>query len=95
MSVTPIGASALAAHTLARWVPYYIYRIYKLSGKDWPETPVALVRLLFFVVIALLLGMTQGFASLLTGTALVLLVWNVFKARKELAAVFKSIKRVD
>lgn len=90
--VTPIGAGALAAHTLARWVPYYIYR---LGGKAWPETPFCLVRLLFFVLIALLLGMTQGFASLLTGTALALLVWNVFRARKELTAMLKSIKRVE
>ena len=90
--VMPIGAGALAAHTLARWVPYYIYR---LGGKGWPKTSFFLVRLLFFVVIALLLGMTQGFTSLLTGTTLVLLVWNVYRARKELISVLKSIKRVE
>jgi hypothetical protein len=90
--VSPIGAGALAAHTLARWVPYYIYR---LGGKDWPKTPFYLVRLLFFVVLAVLLGMTQGFVSLLTGTALALLVWNVYRARKELAAMLKTIKRLD
>ena len=90
--VTPVGAGALAAQTLARWVPYYIYR---LGGKGWPKTSFFLVRLLFFAVIALLLGMAQGFASLLTGTALVLLGWNVYRARKELVSVLKSIKRVE
>jgi hypothetical protein len=90
--VTPIGACALAAHTLARWIPYYIYRV---GGKGWPKTAVFLVRLLFFVVNALLLGMIQGFASLLTFSALALLVWIVYRARQELFSVLKSIKRVE
>ncbi|MBI1424902.1 MAG: hypothetical protein GC149_15755 [Gammaproteobacteria bacterium] len=90
--VTPMGAGALAAHTLARWVPYYIYR---LGGKDWPKTSFYLVRLLFFLILALLLGMTQGYASVLTGTALALLVWNIYRARKELAAMLKTVKRLD
>ena len=90
--VTPIGAAALTAHTLARWIPYYIYR---LGGKGWPKTSYFLVRLMFFVMIALLFGMTHGFGSLLTGTALALLAWNVYRARKELVNVLKSIKRVE
>ena len=36
---------------------------------------------MFFVVLALLLGFSQGLASLLTGTALALLAWNLFRAR--------------
>ena len=90
--LTLIGAGALAAHTLSRWVPYYIYR---RVGKAWPKSPFYLVRLIFFVLIALLLGMAQGFASLLTGTALALLVWNVYRARNELISVLKSIKRIE
>jgi len=90
--VTLIGAGALIAHTLARWVPYYIYR---LGGKDWPETQFYLIRLMFFIVIAVLFGLTQGFSSLLTITALVLLAWNIFRARKELAALLPAIKRLD
>jgi len=90
--IAPIGAAALGAHGLARWVPYYLYR---LGGKDWPETPFYLTRLLFFVVLALLLGLSQGFASLLTGTALALLAWNLFRARRELAAAWSGVERVD
>ena len=56
--IAPIGAAAIGAHVLAKWVPYCVYRI---GGKDWPEAPVHLIRLLFFVVLALLLGMSQGF----------------------------------
>jgi hypothetical protein len=90
--IVPIGAAALGAHGLARWVPYYLYR---LGGKDWPEAPFHLTRLLFFVVLAMLLGLSQGFASLLTGTALALLAWNLFRARQDLAAAWSAARRVD
>lgn len=78
-----VGAAALGAHVLAKWVPCYVYR---LGGKEWPEMPFHLTRLLFFIVLALLLGISQGFSTLLSATALALLGWNLFRARKELAA---------
>ncbi|MDO8704261.1 MAG: haloacid dehalogenase-like hydrolase [Sulfuricaulis sp.] len=87
-----IGAVALGAHVLAKWVPYYVYR---LGGKEWPEAPFHLIRLLFFVVLALLLGFSQGRASLLSGTALALLAWNLFRARQELVAALTAAKRLD
>ncbi len=87
-----IGAAALGAHVLAKWVPYYLYR---LGGKEWPEAPFHLTRLLFFVVLAALLGFTQGFASLLSGTALALLAWNLYRARQELATAWNSAQRLD
>lgn len=87
-----IGAVALGAHVLARWVPYYIYR---LGGKDWPAAPFHLVRLLFFTVLALLLGFAQGWSPLLNVTALALLTWNLFRARKELATALSTTHRLD
>jgi hypothetical protein len=87
-----IGAVALGAHVLAKWVPYFVYR---LSGKDWPEAPFHLIRLLFFVVLALLVGFSQGFSSLLSATALALLAWNLFRARQELAAAVTAARRLD
>ncbi len=87
-----IGTVALGAHVLAKWVPYYVYR---LGGKEWPEAPFHLTRLLFFVVLALLLGFSQGLASLLTWTALALLAWNLFRARQELATALIAAKRLD
>ncbi|HTE92517.1 MAG TPA: haloacid dehalogenase-like hydrolase [Bradyrhizobium sp.] len=87
-----IGAVALGAHVLAKWVPYYIYR---LGGKDWPEAPFHLIRLLFFVVLALLLGFSRGLSSLFSGTALALLAWNLFRARQELATALTAAKRLD
>ncbi|MGA2551170.1 MAG: haloacid dehalogenase-like hydrolase [Burkholderiaceae bacterium] len=90
--IEPIGAIALGAHVLAKWVPYCIYR---LAAKDWPGAPFHLIRLLFFLVLASLLGFASGFQSLYGGTALALLAWNLFRARQELAAAIVSANRID
>jgi hypothetical protein len=90
--VTFIGALAIGAHVLAKWVPYYIYRV---GGKHWPDESHFMPRLLFFVMLAVLVGFATGFASLLTGTAAALLAWNLFRARHELAQVLRSMSRVD
>jgi len=87
-----MGAVALGAHVLARWVPYSVYR---LGGTDWPEAPFHLTRLLFFVVLALLLGLSGGLSSLWNGTALALLAWNLFRARQELATALTAATRLD
>jgi hypothetical protein len=90
--IAPIGAAALGAHVLAKWVPYYVYR---LGGKEWPEAPFHLIRLLFFAVLALLLGFSLGLPALWNWTALALLAWNFFRARQELAAALKMAERLD
>jgi hypothetical protein len=86
------GMLALCAHVLARWLPYYVYRF---GGKDWPETPLALTRLLFFVVMAFLLTLTHGYEILISWTALALLAWNVFRARVELKTAICAAHRID
>jgi membrane protein required for beta-lactamase induction len=73
-------------------VPYYVYR---LVGKDWLSESFHLTRLLFFAVLASLLGVSQGFASLLNWTALALLAWNLFRARQELGAALTAARRLD
>jgi hypothetical protein len=83
---------ALGAHVLARWVPYYVYRT---SGNDWPKVPFFLVRLVFYGLLWIMLAITQNFESLLTLTALVLLLWNLFRARKELRQMLADIHRID
>jgi len=87
-----IGAVALGAHVLAKWVPYFVYRH---GGKDWPETPFHLIRLLFFVVLATLVGLSEGLSSLLSGTALGLLAWNLYRSRQELATALTAARRLD
>ena len=90
--IVPIGGAALGAHVLAKWVPYYAYR---LGGKEWPEAPIHLIRLLFFIVLALLLGFSNGMASLWNGSALALLAWNLYRARQELTTAWHAAHRLD
>ena len=90
--VTALGTVALSAHVLAKWLPYYVYRV---GGKDWPETPQTLTRLLFFVVMALLLALTQGTSVLMNWTGAALLGWNLFRARNDLLTTVKRARRLD
>jgi hypothetical protein len=90
--ISPIGAAALGAHVLAKWVPYYVYR---LVGKAWPEAPFHLTRLLFFAVLAALLAFTNGVSSILNASAAALLVWNLYRARQELATACAAARRLD
>jgi len=87
-----IGAVGVGAHVLARWVPYYLYR---LAGKEWPDAPFHLIRLLFFVILGLLVALAIGWRILVSGTALALLAWNLFRARQELAAAVAVAVRLD
>ena len=87
-----IGVAAIGAHVLAKWVPYYVYR---LGGKDWPDTPFHITRLLFFIVLGLLIAFEQGFSILLTWTAAALLAWNLYRARQELKTAYKTASRLD
>ena len=90
--IAPVGAAALGAHVLAKWVPYHVYRI---GGKAWPEAPFHLIRLMFFVVLALMLAFSHGAESVLNGTALALLLWNLYRAQRELAEAVAAARRLD
>lgn len=89
--ITVIGAAALAAHVIARWIPYYVYR---LGGNQWPDRNIFPIRLLFFVLIALMLAIAEGYALLLSASALMLLGWNLFRARHEIKGAFGSVRGV-
>jgi len=90
--IVPIGAAALGAHVLGKWVPYHVYR---LSGKAWPEAPFHLIRLMFFVVLAALLTFALGWSAIFNVSALALLVWNLFRAQQELATAIAAARRLD
>jgi phosphoserine phosphatase len=89
--ITPIGAVALAAHVIARWIPYYVYR---LGGNKWPDSSIFPMRLLFFVVIGATLAMAEGYAVLLNLSAWLLLAWMVFRARYELQSAVVAARGV-
>lgn len=87
-----IGAVGLGAHVLARWVPYYLYRD---GSRTWPEAPMELPRLLFFIVGLSLLAAAQGRAVMATPTALAFLGWNLYRARQPLALALTTAHRID
>lgn len=92
VEIGPVGAVALAAHVIARWMPYYLYRH---ADNGWPDTSLALARLLFFTIGILLLAMAQGPELLLTAPAIALIGWNLYRARQDLQEVFRNARRID
>jgi len=90
--ITAIGAAALSAHVIARWIPYYVYR---LGGNKWPDSSIFPLRLLFFVVIAATLAMATGPAILLSVPALMLMAWMLFRARHELRRALLSARKLS
>jgi hypothetical protein len=91
--VEAVGVAALGAHTLSRWVPYHIYQ---LSSAGWPNARPEAARLISFALLAsLMIVSSLGLSVLLTWSALALLLWNVFRARRDIYAVFKSARRLD
>ncbi len=89
--ITAIGAMALGAHTLSRWVPYYAYRI--RSG-GWPDTHPQLIRLLFFVVLAVFLAVASGWSAVLNTSGALLLIWSLYRGWREIAAAVRSAVRL-
>lgn len=84
IAVTPVtlfGALAVAAHTLARWVPYYTYR---MSRVEWTKQPVGTLRLVFFVLLAMAVAASTGATGLFTWELGVIVAWFVLRAGKEL-----------
>jgi hypothetical protein len=93
VAVMPIGAVALGANALARWVPYYLYR---RTDNRWPQSDnTALIRLTYFVVLATLLALSAGPAAVLNWTALLLLGWNLYRAQWPLKTMLGQSKRLD
>jgi hypothetical protein len=87
-----IGVAALAAHLIARWVPYYVYRY---GGKSWPQLQPPLIRITFFVLLTLLLALVQGSALYANYTALALLLWTALRARRDLVLLARTARRID
>ncbi len=87
-----IGAIAIGAHVLAKWVPYYIYRA---AGKVWPDAPHFMTRLLFFAVLTVLIALATGIGAVWTWSTAALLAWNLFRARHELVATLRNAVRLD
>jgi glycosyltransferase involved in cell wall biosynthesis len=90
--ISAIGAVALGAHVLSRWVPYHLYR---LGATKWPSAQPELIRAVCFIALALLLGAALGTSVYTNWTTLALLSWNLWRARREIRSVFVSARRLD
>jgi hypothetical protein len=90
--IEPAGIAALGAHVLSRWMPY---RVYRLTSARWPDARPELMRLISFVLLSLMIVCSLGLAVLLTWSALLLLLWNVFRARRDVYVVFNDARRLD
>jgi hypothetical protein len=91
--VLPVGAMALAAHTVTRWIPYYIYR---LVGRSWPlSAHFGIARLLVFLILAVLLAISSGWSTLINWSTFALVLWNLVRARRELFAAISGYSRID
>jgi hypothetical protein len=90
--IEPVGAAALGALMFSRWMPYQVYR---LSPMGWPNARPELSRLISFVLLSLMLIPSLGLSALLTRGALALLLWNIFKARRDIYDVLTAARRVD
>lgn len=84
--ISMLGGSLLLANTLARTVPYSIYRITKI--KTWQNYPEATLRLgivLSFGLLLLLSMPAPGLTEFLTAAAII--GWCVHRARHELKSL--------
>jgi hypothetical protein len=89
--IEPAGVAALGAHVLSRWTAYQVYRR-SSTGTVWPNVRPELARLISFVLLSLIIVCSFGPSVMLTWSALAILLWNVFRARGDVYAVFKSAR---
>ena len=90
--IEPAGAAALGAHAISRWAPYQFYR---LASRRWPNTRMPLTRLISFMLLIVLIACAVGAPAITTWSTLALLLWNAFRARHDIYAVFKAARRID
>lgn len=93
LPISIIGAAGLAAHFVALWVPYLVYRL--MPDKEWPEFPVFTMRLFCFVIFAGFVALASPLSTADLGIASAFLVWNLLRTRRELPAVIHQAHRID
>lgn len=86
--ITAVGAAIIGAQVLARWVPYYVYR---LGKKDWPKDHTHLIRVIFFVILAMMLIITQGPRAVFNWTGAAVFFWALYRARHEIRTAAQGI----
>jgi len=90
-AISTVGALALAAHALSRWVHYTIYR---MGPAGWPKVQSELMRLCIFLLLSGMIWLAEGPAIVLTWTTLAIVAWNLFRARSGLLTEIRSASRI-
>jgi hypothetical protein len=90
--IVPAATAALGAQVLSQWIPYLVYRH---TAGHWPDTRLELTRLMAYALLLLIGSCAFGTSVWFTWSALALLLWNVYRARRDIYAVFSSARRLD
>lgn len=90
--IVPAATAALGAQVLSQWIPYLVYRH---TAGHWPDTRLELTRLVAYALLLLISSCAFGTSVWFTWSALALLLWNVYRARRDIYAVFSSARRLD
>lgn len=87
MPISLVGAALCASLTIARWIPYIVYRY---GGARW-ETPNLLIHLGLFNFLLFVAVITSGLMRLfIQPEAIFIEAWLCFHARKEIATLARS-----
>jgi len=87
-----VGAMLFVSQVISRSLPYLVYR----QGTTWPkELPWQLIRcfLFLFTLMALALDRHDPFI-LISWQVLIIVLWLVFRARRQLRQVFKQVRPI-
>ena len=71
------------------------YLFYRLGSADWPNLQPELIRLVSFVLLSVMIACSLGITVVLTWGGLALLLWNFFRARRDIYKVVTSARRLD
>ncbi len=88
---TMIGALALGAHSIQRWITYFVYR---LSGGSWPDLPASVVRLIIFLMLVGPVVFVVPLDHAERWTAIAILLWLGFRASPKLISIWGSVRLV-
>ena len=90
--VHPTAATAIGAHVISKWIPYFLYR--ERPGDKWPEMPVYLMRLVFFVLLTAIVAVVDKGTAVVSVTTAVLAAWFLVRARRELIKLFRGARGI-
>ena len=90
--VTVAGALLIAAHALARWMPYIAANLLKAR---WVNGPMFLLRLWMYGILLAALYAGGAGEQLMDLSLPLIVLWLVYRARFDAAGMLQSVRRLD